>query len=407
MPTIYLMERHDQLMDVWRQLNLRDAHVVHLDFHCDMRGLLVDAQASRAYRITVRSPDLDEGNFITHAIFEGRVSRLRWKPGGRLPSQTSNWRVPATASFSSVNPAIAQMRLCYSQTLRVDTLVMGQWRSCEKKSKLKICLVFHARSASMSSIRTSDHSEPRLPPLNLEAEQCVLGAILLNNDAMSKAMEILTEEDFYRSAHQKIYTAMLDLSNHGEVIDQITLFEHLKMKEDLESVGGAAYLAELVQVVPTAANIKYHCRIVRDKALLRGLIETSTDVIARGYEGTAPVDDLLDFAERSVFSLAQGKLGRSFIRLKDVIKESLDYVDVLSKRPQVQERLTTEIADTLEQALEPRGVFVLIEAEHLCMTMRGVKKPGSVTATSAVRGVFRTDARTRTEALELVRRGGA
>ncbi len=82
-------------------------------------------------------------------------------------------------------------------------------------------------------------------------------------------------------------------------------------------------------------------------------------------------------------------------------------VDLLSKRPQVQERLTTEIAETLEQALEPRGVFVLIEAEHLCMTMRGVKKPGSVTATSAVRGVFRTDARTRTEALELVRRGGS
>jgi GTP cyclohydrolase IA len=82
-------------------------------------------------------------------------------------------------------------------------------------------------------------------------------------------------------------------------------------------------------------------------------------------------------------------------------------VDLLSKRPQVQERLTTEIADTLEKALEPRGVFVLIEAEHLCMTMRGVKKPGSITATSAVRGVFRTDARTRTEVLELVRRGSS
>ncbi|MDP8955907.1 MAG: GTP cyclohydrolase I FolE [Actinomycetota bacterium] len=82
-------------------------------------------------------------------------------------------------------------------------------------------------------------------------------------------------------------------------------------------------------------------------------------------------------------------------------------VDLLSKRPQVQERLTAEIAETLERALEPRGVFVLIEAEHLCMTMRGVKKPGSVTATSAVRGVFRTDARTRSEALELVGRGGA
>ena len=79
-------------------------------------------------------------------------------------------------------------------------------------------------------------------------------------------------------------------------------------------------------------------------------------------------------------------------------------VDVLSKRPQVQERLTTEIADTLEEALRPRGVFVLLEAEHLCMTMRGVKKPGSVTVTSAVRGMFRTDARTRAEALDLVRK---
>jgi len=79
-------------------------------------------------------------------------------------------------------------------------------------------------------------------------------------------------------------------------------------------------------------------------------------------------------------------------------------VDLLSKKPQVQERLTTEIADALDAALEPRGVFVMIEAEHLCMTMRGVKKPGSVTSTSAVRGVFRTDARTRTEAFELLRR---
>jgi Replicative DNA helicase len=125
---------------------------------------------------------------------------------------------------------------------------------------------------------------------------------------------------------------MLDLSDQGEVIDHITLTEHLKIKSELEAVGGSAYLAELLQAVPTAANIKYHCRIVRDKALLRGLITTSTDIISRGYDEAAPVDDLLDFAERSVFSLAQGKLGRSFIRVKEIIKESLDYVDILSKR---------------------------------------------------------------------------
>lgn len=178
----------------------------------------------------------------------------------------------------------------------------------------------------------SDVLNPRLPPQNLEAEQSVLGAILLENAAMNKAMEILTEEDFYKTAHRKIYQAMLDLSEHGEVIDQITLTEHLKARGELESVGGAAYLAELVQVVPTAANVRYHCKIVRDKALLRGLIGTSTEVITRGYDGTGSVDELLDYAERSVFSLAQGKLGRSFTELKHVIKESLDLVDQLSKR---------------------------------------------------------------------------
>ena len=113
-----------------------------------------------------------------------------------------------------------------------------------------------------------DLSEPRLPPQNLEAEQSVLGAILLENASMARAMEVLTDEDFYRTAHRKIYLGMLDLSEHGEVIDQITLTERLKAKGELESVGGAAYLAELVQAVPTAANIKYHCKIVRDKALL-------------------------------------------------------------------------------------------------------------------------------------------
>src|SRR5262245_23528729 len=181
-------------------------------------------------------------------------------------------------------------------------------------------------------ITPPDQSTPRLPPQNLEAEQSVLGAILLDNASLAKAMEVLTEDDFYRTAHRKIYMAMLELSEHGEVVDQITLSEHLRMKGELETVGGSAYLAELVQAVPTAANAKYHCRIVRDKALLRGLISTSTEVISRGYEGTAPIDDLLDFAERVVFSLAQGKLGRSFIRLKEIIKDSLDFVDVLSKR---------------------------------------------------------------------------
>jgi replicative DNA helicase len=206
-----------------------------------------------------------------------------------------------------------------------------------------------------------DLSDPKLPPQNLEAEQSVLGAVLLDNAAMAKAMEALTEEDFYRTAHRKIYQAMLDLSEHGEVIDQITLTEQLKARGELESVGGAAYLAELVQVVPTAANIKYHCKIVREKALLRGLIATSTEVITRGYDGLSQVDELLDFAERSVFSLAQGKLGRSFTRLKDIIKESLDLVDTLHKRGKAVTGVPTgfEDLDELTAGLQPSDLVVI------------------------------------------------
>ncbi len=206
-----------------------------------------------------------------------------------------------------------------------------------------------------------DLSEPRLPPQNLEAEQSVLGAILLENGSMAKAMELLVEENFYRTAHRKVYVAMLELSEQGEAIDQITLTERLKAKGELESIGGATYLAELVQVVPTAANVKYHCKIVREKALLRGLIATSTDIITRGYDGTAPVDDLLDFAERSVFGLAQGKMGRSFTPLNHIIKDSLHLVDRLSKR---KERVTGVATgfydlDELTAGLQPSDLVVI------------------------------------------------
>lgn len=189
----------------------------------------------------------------------------------------------------------------------------------------------------MKAMSAVDLSQPRLPPQNLEAEQSVLGAILLDNTAMAKAMEIIVDEDFYRTAHRKVYQGMLALADRGEVIDQITLTECLKGRSELEAVGGAAYLAELVQVVPSAANVRYHCKIVREKALLRSLIHTSTEVITRGYDGTTAVDELLDFAERSVFSIAQGKLDRSFTKVDQIIKESLDVVDRLSKR---KERVT-------------------------------------------------------------------
>ncbi len=210
-------------------------------------------------------------------------------------------------------------------------------------------------------MKTLDLSDPKLPPQNLEAEQSVLGAILLENSSMAKAMEILTEEDFYRTAHRRIFAGMLELSEGGEVIDQITLTERLALKGELEAVGGAAYLAELVQAVPSAANVRYHSKIVRDKALLRGLIRTSTDIISRGYDGSAQIDDLLDYAERTVFGLTQGKTGRAFLPVNHIIKESLALVDRLSKRKERVTGVPTGFydLDDITAGLQPSDLVVI------------------------------------------------
>ena len=177
-----------------------------------------------------------------------------------------------------------------------------------------------------------DPSTLRLPPQNLDAEQSVLGAVLLDASALHQALELITEEDFYRGAHHLIYQAMMGLADSNEAIDQITLTACLKSKGQLEQVGGGAYVAELVQAVPSASNIRYHCKIVRDKALLRGLIRTAAEVVTRGYDEVGQSGDLLEYAEREIFKLAQWRLGRSFIPVKQIIPESIEIVDRLYNR---------------------------------------------------------------------------
>ncbi len=213
----------------------------------------------------------------------------------------------------------------------------------------------------MKSMSAADLSQPKLPPQNLEAEQSVLGAVLLDNSAMAKAMELLVEEYFYRTSNRKIYRAMLELSDVGEVIDQITLTERLKAQGEIEAIGGAAYLAELVQSVASSANIRYHCKIVREKALLRELIHTSTEVLTRGYEGSSSIDELLDFAERSVFGIVQGKLDKSFSPINSIIKESLDLVDKLSKRKEHITGVPTGFydLDDITAGLQPSDLVVI------------------------------------------------
>ncbi len=182
------------------------------------------------------------------------------------------------------------------------------------------------------SISTIDKAIDKLPPQNLEAEQSVLGAILLDNEALLKALEIITPDDFYRDSHKKIFNAMVELFEKNEPIDLITLTDHLRMKDQLESIGGMSYLTSLVNFIPTAANVRHHARIVREKSLMRGLIHTATEIVSMVYEENLPADDLVDMAEKNIFAISDKRVKTSFSKLKDVIKDSFEMIESLYDR---------------------------------------------------------------------------
>ena len=213
----------------------------------------------------------------------------------------------------------------------------------------------------MVRMLTSDVSDLRLPPQNLDAEQSILGAVLLENSALNKALEVIVEEDFHRGAHRTIFAGMIELADRNEVVDQITLTEWLKTKGQLEQVGGAAYVAELVQAVPSASNIRYHCKIVREKSLLRGLIRTATDIVTKGYDGLGESEDLLEYAEREIFRLAQGRLGRSFESMKQAVIESMELVDRLYSRKENITGVPTgyHVIDTITAGLQPSDLIII------------------------------------------------
>ncbi len=178
-------------------------------------------------------------------------------------------------------------------------------------------------------MREIDLQLDRLPPQNLEAEQSILGAILIDNDALPRALEILNPEDFYKQSHRKIFNVMVELFEKSEPIDLITMTDYLKRKNEMESVGGLSYLSSLVNMVPTAANIRYHSKIVREKALLRGLLRSVTEIASKVYEDNLDAEDLVDYAERSIFDISDKRVKASFVTLKEVIKDSFEMIEHL------------------------------------------------------------------------------
>lgn len=184
-------------------------------------------------------------------------------------------------------------------------------------------------------MKDSDVKLDKLPPQNIEAEQSILGAILIDNDALPRALEIIDIDDFYKQSHRKIFNAMVELFEKSEPIDLITITDCLKRREEIDAVGGVFYLSSLVNMIPTAANIKYHSKIVRERALLRGLLRSANEIASRVYEDNYEAEELVDYAEKSIFDVSDKRIKASFVTLKEVIKSSFEMIEHLYDKKEV------------------------------------------------------------------------
>ena len=184
----------------------------------------------------------------------------------------------------------------------------------------------------LNFMATADPTPRRIPPHSIEAEESVLGGVLLDNTALDRANELLGPEDFYRETHRKIMRAILDLNERHEPVDLVTLADALRSRNELQDIGGASYLAELAERVPTAANVAYYARIVRERAMLRSLIQMTGEIAARSYEAPSDVESFLDEAERRIFEVSERRARPSYVRLRDIVVESMKAVEQLYER---------------------------------------------------------------------------
>ena len=200
-----------------------------------------------------------------------------------------------------------------------------------------------------------------LPPQNIEAEQAVLGAIFLNTDALADAMEYVEADDFYRRSHQILFQAMVDLNNNSEAIDVLTVQNYLSTNNQLDDVGGVAYIAELATSVPTAANAGYYAKIVEEKSMLRRLISTATNIITQANNNDEDVPSLLDSAERQIMDVSERKNRSGFREIKDVLNEALNDVDRLSQQSEDITGLPTGYRefDKMTAGLQPDNLIIL------------------------------------------------
>jgi len=216
---------------------------------------------------------------------------------------------------------------------------------------------------SVAEITPQSSEFERTPPHDLAAEQCVLGGMLMSKDAISDVMEVIQPGDYYRPAHQLVHEAILDLYGRGEPADAVTVADVLGKRGELGRVGGATYLHTLIASVPTAANAGYYARIVRERAILRRLVEVGTRIVQLGYAGDADADELVDRAQAEIFGVTERRASEDYLPLADIMPGTLDEIEAIGSRGGGMAGVPTGFADldSLTNGLHP-GQMVVIAA---------------------------------------------
>ena len=198
-------------------------------------------------------------------------------------------------------------------------------------------------------------------PHNLEAERTVLGAILIENEAFHNASELITEADFYRDAHRKIFSRMAALAERGDAIDLVTLKEEMSRAGELERAGGVAYLSSLVEGVPHATNVPYYARIVKDKAVLRNLISAANRISQAAFDQPEETQSVLDEAEKSIFEIAEDALHVGFEPVSSIIKTAFKTIDELSEKKELITGIPTGFVefDELTSGLQSSDLIIV------------------------------------------------
>ncbi|MCX5809465.1 MAG: replicative DNA helicase [Proteobacteria bacterium] len=201
----------------------------------------------------------------------------------------------------------------------------------------------------------------RIPPQNLEAEESILGGLLIDPESINKVVDLINTEDFYKDAHGKIYDAMIGLYEKNEPIDIVTVSSSVRDKGILDKIGGATYLNTLVDLMPSAANITQYAKMVREKALLRNLINVATEIVEKGFDLDVNVDGYIDDAEKMIFQVSERKFRPSFYSVKDIVMDNVKIIERLYEKKQTVTGVPTGFTelDKMTSGFQPSDLIVI------------------------------------------------